>query len=227
MEHITKHFPGVLANDDVSLELRAGEIHALIGENGAGKSTLMRVLYGMYPPDSRILTAGRGGHDRLAPRRDRPRHRHGPPALRAGGPLHGHGERDPRRGGRRDPRHRRPPSQGRASSRRRYGFSVDPSALGRGPLGRGGAAGRDPQGAVPGRRHPHPRRAHRRPHAAGDEGAVREPPAPPRDGKTIVFISHKLDEVLADRRPHHGPAAGQGRGRDHAGGDLEGASSPR
>ena len=51
MMHTTKLFPGVVANDDIVLQVRRGEIHALLGENGAGKSTLVSILFGLYQPD--------------------------------------------------------------------------------------------------------------------------------------------------------------------------------
>ncbi|MCQ2080129.1 MAG: ABC transporter ATP-binding protein [Lachnospiraceae bacterium] len=51
MNHITKRFPGIIANDDVSIKIKKGEIYAILGENGAGKSTLMSMLFGMYEPD--------------------------------------------------------------------------------------------------------------------------------------------------------------------------------
>ena len=60
MEHINKRFPGVIALNDVHFQLRAGEVHALLGENGAGKSTLMKILYGVYTPDEgEILMEGK------------------------------------------------------------------------------------------------------------------------------------------------------------------------
>lgn len=59
MKNITKEFPGIIANDDITLQLKRGEIHALLGENGAGKSTLMSVLFGLYQPEKgQILKNG-------------------------------------------------------------------------------------------------------------------------------------------------------------------------
>ena len=60
LEHITREFPGVLANDDVSLEIHRGEVFALVGENGAGESTLMNIIYGIFPPtDGSVYIRGK------------------------------------------------------------------------------------------------------------------------------------------------------------------------
>ena len=55
---ISKEYPGVLANNSVSLDLEYGKIHALLGENGAGKSTLVKIMYGLVKPDSGGICSG-------------------------------------------------------------------------------------------------------------------------------------------------------------------------
>ena len=63
LKQISKRFPGVLANEQVDLDLWPGEVHTLLGENGAGKSTLMSILAGLYRPDEgEILVKGRAVH---------------------------------------------------------------------------------------------------------------------------------------------------------------------
>ena len=68
MRGITKRYPGVIANDHIDLDVRPGEIHALLGENGAGKTTLMNILYGLARPDEgEILLDGEVVSSRARP----------------------------------------------------------------------------------------------------------------------------------------------------------------
>jgi general nucleoside transport system ATP-binding protein len=69
VRNVTKRFGRVVANDDISLDIAAGSIHALVGENGAGKTTLMRIVYGLYPPDSGHVELN-GEHVRFRSPRD-------------------------------------------------------------------------------------------------------------------------------------------------------------
>ena len=68
LRDIVKRFPGVVANDGVNLTVRAGSIHAIVGENGAGKSTLMKTLYGAHRPDEGTITVDGVLHDFKSPR---------------------------------------------------------------------------------------------------------------------------------------------------------------
>ena len=76
MLNIRKEFPGIVANDDITLQLRKGEIHALLGENGAGKSTLMSVLFGLYQPEKGIIKKD-GEEIKINGPRDATKHRIG------------------------------------------------------------------------------------------------------------------------------------------------------
>ena len=68
VEGITKAYPGVVANSDVSFAIREGEVHCLLGENGAGKSTMVKMIYGLVKPDSGQMTWKGAAYAPAAPR---------------------------------------------------------------------------------------------------------------------------------------------------------------
>ena len=67
VQNITKTYPGVVALNQVSIDFRKGEVHALMGENGAGKSTLMKVISGVTEPDSGVFLIGDREFNRITP----------------------------------------------------------------------------------------------------------------------------------------------------------------
>ena len=80
---IDKHFPGVHALKEAQFDVRRGEVHALIGENGAGKSTMIKIISGVYQPDTgEIMLDGRRNRIQQPARGARRRHRHHIPGTR-------------------------------------------------------------------------------------------------------------------------------------------------
>ena len=171
---IGKQFPGVVANHDIDIDVRAGTVHAIVGENGAGKSTLMKILYGVQKPDSGTIEVGGNAVEMASPA----------DAIKVGigmvfqhfmladnltvlenvvlgaEKLHGIGEKA------------RTEFERISST---YGFDLDPDQLVEVARRRREAARRDPEGALPRREGDHPRRAHGRPGAPGGRRAVRQP----------------------------------------------------
>ena len=198
---ISKSFGGVQALRDVDFTLNAGEIHGLVGENGAGKTTMMKIIAGVHPAD-------RGTHARrrqaspfpLDPRCARGRHRHGA----SGAQRRAGTERRRERLSRRPAGERRwasSPGGGWPSARpkqlKNLGLDIDPRArLGDFPIGVQQLVELVAR-AVLRRAHHHPRRADLGSVAAGDRAAVRRPARGcATSGRSMVFISHFLDDIL-------------------------------
>ena len=200
MRGITKRYPGVVANDHIDLDVRPGEIHALLGENGAGQDDAHeRPLRARSPGRGRDPARRPGGPHHRPRRRHRARHHDGPPALHARAGAVGRREHPARR--RDDGRSRSSSTAGEARRRivelgRRFGFEIDPDAK-VGSLSVGWQQRVEilkalyREGA-----HPCPRRADGGPDAAGDRGDLRRPAPPRRPGP-----QHRLHQPQALRGP--------------------------
>ena len=221
VQGVSKRFAGVVALDDVSLELRPGEVHALVGENGAGKSTLIKVLTGVYQPDSgRVMLSGRTGHVRPPARRAGRRDQHDLPGGQPGAAGERREEPLPRARADQSPRPDRLRADARSGRRRASpatastSTSGDPSASSVSACSRWS---RSPARST---------RTHRvvimdEPTSSLEPREVEQlidvVDLLRRDGVAVVYVSHRLDEVfrLCDtvtvlrdgRRVHTGPVA--------------------
>ena len=220
---ITKRYPGVVACDDIRFDLRRGEVHALLGENGAGKSTLMNVLYGLTRPDEGEIQV-RGEPVEITAPGD---------AIALGiGMVHQHFMLIPVMTVAENIVLAIEPTQGgvlidRAEASARVQGDLGPVRAGRRPgrarrghHGGHGAARRDPEGALPGRRDPDPRRADRGPDPPGDRRARRDPAQPDRAGHVDHLHHPQAQRGAGHRRPGDGAAARPvHRDRAHRGGE--------
>ena len=211
MLHITKRFPGIVANDDITLQLRKGEIHALLGENGAGKSTLMSVLFGLYQAEEGVIKKD-GREVQIKDPND---------ANALGiGMVHQHFKLvecfsvldniimgvEPCKLGflqKKDAREARAGAVGEIRPARRSGRAG-------GGHHRGHAAAHgDSEDAVPRKRNPDLRRAHRRAHAAGNRRADAHHAQPGRRGQEHSVHIPQAERNHGCGRPLHRAAQGQ------------------